>query len=281
MKHSNKTGHLKVTKDINNQTSDVTSLRFDDITPSAPNALGGLVRDQFTNGRLSVSVAAHGGLIKIGYWGNQHLGAGYFFSAESETAWIKLFRVYANIAGKRHYLTLNDTRLYPFGMGNRLELAGVELEYQLLLLPDALVQRFRVLRNPEHLPVRIEMLHQESCTAVSQPDRTWGDFTVKAKDNAMIAFCRDENPTVYHGSEAEGSLAQQGMHLNLKDAPKATTWIGLGCDTPFAARCGYHPRSKHYLASAPLKGNSAAFFVVFETSQPRLKDFRKCRQTLC
>lgn len=247
----------------------VSDLQFDDITPVAPHALGGLVRDHFANGRLYATVAAHGGLINIGYWGKQHLGAPNFFNASSETGWTKLFRVYANIGDKRYYLMLNDTKLYPFGISSHCELEGVEFEFQLLLLPDALVQRFRILRNPKNLSVRIEMLHQESCTATSAENRTWGNFAFQAQHNALIAFCRDENPTIYRGG---GALAQKGLKINLKDAPKATTWIGLGCDTPFDARCGYHARSKHYLTSEPIKEKSAAFFVAFGSSQPGLKE---------
>ena len=68
-------------------------LRFDEITPVAPQGLGGLVRDHFANGRIFATVGAHGGLLGVSYWGNQHLGAKDFFKGDSESAWVKLFRV--------------------------------------------------------------------------------------------------------------------------------------------------------------------------------------------
>ena len=89
-----------------------TELNFDQITPVAPQGLGGLVAEHLGNGRLFAKVCAHGGLTDIGYWGKQHVGAVHFFNGASHSAWVKLFRAYAVIGDSRHYLTLNETRLY-------------------------------------------------------------------------------------------------------------------------------------------------------------------------
>jgi hypothetical protein len=225
--------------------------------------LGGLVRDHVCHGRLFATVGAHGGLLGVGYWGRQHLGAKDFFRGDAESAWVKLFRVRVRIDGQRFYLTLNNTRLYPFGYTSRCRIGDAVFELDLLLLPDALVQRARVRRNPRRRTVQFEMVHQEACTAVGLANRTWDEFTFDPKVNALIVSCRDENPQAPTTGDEQGSLAQQGLEQDRPDAPLADTWIGVGCDAPLDVRRGYHRRSKHYLASRPLTGSDAAYFVVF------------------
>lgn len=244
-------------------------LSFDKIDPVAQQGLGGLVRDRFCSGRLFATVGAHGGLLAIGYWGRQHLGARNFFKGDAESAWTKLFRVRVRIGQKDYYLTLNDTRLYPFGNTSRCEVGGVEFSHELLLLSDTLVQRARVVRNPQELPVQIEMVHQEACTAVEQRNRTWGEFAFEATHNALIASCRDANPPATTGVDASG-LAQQGLARDTPDAPDVTTWVGVGCDSPLHVRRGYHRRSKYYLAGKPTAGSDAAYFVTFATDRAML-----------
>ncbi len=246
-------------------------LSFNEITPTAPRGLGGLVRDHFASGRLFATVGAHGGLLGVGYWGRQHLRAKDFFRGDAESAWVKLLRVCVRIGVKRHYLTLNDTRLYPFGYGSRCTIDGVEFSHELLLLPDALVQRARVLHNPRGLPIQFEMVHQESCTAVVQENRTWGEFAFSPRDNALIVSCRDENPPA--GPRiADTGLAQQGLKRDTTDAADITTWVGLGCDAPLTVRRGYHPRSKYYLASRPIRGADAAYFLTFGATKKGLHE---------
>jgi hypothetical protein len=240
---------------------------FDSITPVAPRWLGGLVRDRFCNGRLSASVGAHGGLLEVGYWAEQHGGAGQFFKADAQSAWVKLFRVCVRIGEQRYHLTLNDTSLYPFGYRSHCTIAGVSFTHELLLLPDALVLRARVKRNRRRLPVQFDMVHMESCTAVAAGNRTWGDFAFQPKHNALIVSCRDENPIPF---SAESCLAQSGLRLKQPESPLATTWIGVTCDAPLQLRQGLHPRHKHYLDSRPIAGSDAAYIVAFAPDQPRL-----------
>lgn len=247
-----------------------SDLNFDQTTPMAPRGLGGLVRDHFANGRLFATVGAHGGLLGVGHWGQQHLGAKDFFKGDAESAWVKLFRVCVRIGVKRYYLTLNNTRLYPFGYGSRCTLSGVAFEHEVLLLADALVQRARVIRNPRGLPVQFEMIHQEACTAVGGNHRTWGEFTFQPRANALVASCRDEHPAPPPLAPHDEALAQSGLKLNHREAMVATTWIGIGCDAPLSVRRGYHRRSKHYLASSPLAGVDVAYYVAFAPDRKRL-----------
>lgn len=251
-----------------------TNLQFVGATPVAPHGLGGMTRDLFGNGRIFASVGAHGGLLKVAYWGKQNLGAANFFQADPGTAWVKLFRLHIIIGGKRYYLTMNDTKLYPFGFRSSCEIGDIAVEHELLLLPDAIVQRAKVLRNPQKLPIQLEVLHQESCVAICRANRTWEDFAFDKKRNALITCCHDENQNIYRGDDG---LAQKGLGLEVSDAPKAETWIGIGCDLPVAATCGYHARSKHYLSSAASDDASLAFFMLFSPSK---KSFEKRLQIL-
>jgi hypothetical protein len=244
-------------------------LRFEGITPVAPRNLGGLIRDQFANGRLSAVVGHHGGLLDISYWGDQNQSSSFFFRGALDTAWAKLFRFHVNVGEKRFYPILRESRLYPFGLGSHDKIGGVEIDHDLLLLPDAVVQRIHVTRNPKRAPIRIGMLHQEAITALGGDKRTWSDLVFYPKLNAFIASCTDLNPTIPI-KQGEESLAQKDLGT-IVDAPKATTWVGVGCSLPFKTHRGYHHRSKHYLLSSVLKGSDAAFFVAFARSRPALE----------
>ena len=246
----------------------IPHLKFDGVTPVADKDLGGLLRDNFSNGRLSVTVAHHGGLTRISYIGEQCAAGLLHFTGEVDTSWVKCFRIYVSIGDKRYYPTLNETKLYPFGLGSRATLAGVGVEHDLLLLPDALAQRIHVGQNPKHFPIRIGMLHQESITASARENRKWSDLVFDPKINAFVASCLDENPTVPIEPGTE-SLAQKELGI-IVDCPKATTWVGVGCTLPITTHRGYHPRSKHYILSDTLKGTNAAYFVVFAASRPAL-----------
>lgn len=245
-----------------------SGLRFDEITPVAPEGLGGLIRDHFSNGRLYATVGWHGGLVSLSYWGNQHSSAAGFFQTGLETAWCKLFRSCVGLGEKRYYLPWKNTQLYPFGMRGQSRVLGMDFTQEMLLLPDALVQRVGVLRNPKKLPVFVEMFHQEKVCRVNQDHRKWSDFQFNPKLNAMIATCQDKNPQVYTG---EGdSLSQQNLGIVVKDGPNATTWIGVGCDTPLKVRIS-HNGFKLYLTSRPIRGQEVSLFVVFATSQEKLE----------
>lgn len=242
-------------------------LRFDGVSPVATRGLGGLVRDQFGNGRTFATVGHNGGLVNLSHWGNQHLGASSFFQAGLETAWYKLFRPYLTIDGKRYYPTLHHTQLHPFGYESHDQQAGVEIRHDLLLLPDALVQRIQVGKSP--FPVCLGMLHMEGVTAVNRANRTWSDLVFYPELNSFIVSCVDVNPPPV--SSGEESLAQKGLGTIHPDAPETTTWIGLGCDLPLTTHRGYHARSKHYIVSGPLKKQRGAFFTVFASSRPELE----------
>ena len=154
------------------ETAEIPSLEFDQITPVAPRGLGGLLRDHFSNGRIYATVGWHQGLVNISYWGRQHLGGAAFFQGSLEGAWTKLLRACAGVGDKRYYLPLTNASLYPFGISGSSRIMEMDFKQEILLLPDAVVQRFGVLRNPKNHPVFIEMLHQEKICRVNKVNRT-------------------------------------------------------------------------------------------------------------
>ncbi len=226
------------------------------------------MRDSFGNGRLFATVGAHGGLVNISYWGEQHLSGSEFFHGALETGWTKLFRACVGIGDRRYYLTLNRTKLYPFGLASRSEVRGIGFEHELLLLPDALVQRFRAVRNPKRLPIFIEMFHQERIVATQKKNRAWSDFEFNPAMNALIASCADESPVIQRGGEA--ALAQMGIQAEIGEEPRAVTWIGLSCDAPLQARFSRR-HFKIYLTSAPTQRRNLSFFLVFASSREKLE----------
>ncbi len=244
-----------------------TNLKFNGSTPMAPHGLGGMPRDLFGNGRLFATLGAHGGLLRVSYWGNQHLGASGFFLGDPMSAWVKLFRMHLLIDGKRYYLTLNNTKLFPFGYRSQCEIGDVAIEHDLLLLPDAIVQRASIVRNPRKRAIQLEVLHQESCVAINCPNRTWDDFVFDPERNALVTCCRDRNPEVYRGGDSLSQSKLGEANFAMHDAPQAETWIGMGSDLPLSATRGHHARSKHYLVAAPAGRSELACFMLFNASK--------------
>ena len=245
----------------------MTTLTFDTTTPIAPKGLGGLRRDRFANGRMTFAIGSHGGILELGFFGRQKLGAKAFYKGDPVSTWTKCFRPCVRIDGKTYYLTLNNTRLYPFGYSSECECAGVGFTFHQLLLEDAMVYRLQVTSNPHKLPVEIEMIHMEPITAVQQPNRTWQKFSLSEPDNAYISSCRDVNPkpkSVFHSAFAQQS------ERTLHDAPDVTSWIGVSGDSTISAFKDRHRGIKHVFTGESIENNQAALFVCFNMEEQEL-----------
>ena len=235
------------------------SLNFDAVTPVASRALGGLPQTHFSNGRLFATVAPHGGITDLSYWGNQHLGAAHFFRGDPLSAWNKLFRIAIVLGEKRLYPVLHETRLFPFGLRGQGEVEGIPFQYDLLLLPDTLVQRVEFLGDLGNQTIGLEILHQEAITAVQIEGRTWSDLAFRPECNALVASCTD----VKTAAKADDALAQEGFDTSTRDMEATTTWVAASCEAPLSVRRGYHARSKYYLKSAMAERRRLACCVVF------------------
>ncbi len=244
------------------------TLTFDTTTPLAPKGLGGLMRDHFANGRMTFAIGAHGGILDLGFFGRQKLGSSRFYKGDPVSTWTKCFRPCARIDGKTYYLTLNNTRLYPFGYSSECECAGAGFAFHQLLLEDALVYRLQVTSNPHNLPLEIEMIHMEPVTAVQSPNRTWRKFELNEPDNAYLSSCRDVTPAPFETD----SLAAQGLDRTIHDAPDVTTWIGVSADSTITAFKDRHKGMKHVFTGERMQGGEAALFVCFNTAEQGLRD---------
>jgi hypothetical protein len=245
----------------------MTGLQFTGITPTAPSGIGGLLRDHFSNGRLFATIGWHGGLVNVSYWGEQHLGAAAIFEAGLETAWYKLFRACVNVGSGRRYPVWTDARIFPFGVSAHANIESVDLAQDILLLPDAIVQRFNVISNPQQHPLAVEMFHMEQVCRVSRENREWSDLAYNAELNAMVARCVDTNPVA--ADTREQGLAQSGAADLPPDSPYAETWVGIGCSTPMKCRKSFND-FKIYMSSDQAADLSVSFFVVFASSEQRL-----------
>lgn len=243
-------------------------LTFEEITPVAPKGLGGLMRDHFANGRMTFSIGAHGGILELGFFGLQRLGASTFYKGDPVSTWTKCFRPCAKIDGETYYLTLSNTRLYPFGYSSECECAGVNFAFHQLLLEDALVYRLQVKSNPQNLPVEIEMINMEPVTIVQRPNRTWQKHNLSEPDNAYISSCRDVNPE----PKIKSALAQQGLDRTIHDAPDITTWIGISGDSTVTAFKDRHKGMKHVFSGECMQNEQSALFVCFNTGEQGLKN---------
>lgn len=243
------------------------ALRFDHGTPVATRALGGLIQNHFSHGRLAATLAHHGGITCVNFAGPQHLDALRMFHGDTTTAWNKVFRASLCIDGDRYYPVLQNTEVYPFGLRSRGRIAGVEYVYEFVLLPDAIVQRMKIVANPRKRKVGMEILHQEAVAAVELPRREWTDMAFHPRANAVVTCCTDRNPGVYRGDD---SLAQRGYGLALRESEHSEVWVAIGSQHPMRARRGYHRRSKHYLDCDMPPGRDGAFFMAFAGDRRKL-----------
>ncbi|MCY3018250.1 MAG: hypothetical protein NTW87_04355 [Planctomycetota bacterium] len=93
----------------------------------------------FGGGRLGISVADHGGVEEIVYFGKQPLGRREFFRSSARSAYPRLFRTSLIVDGRTYLLELNQTEVFPGGYRSRLDVAqeGVSIEHWLIVVNDA------------------------------------------------------------------------------------------------------------------------------------------------
>ena len=199
----------------------------------------------FGGGRTGLAVAAHGGIEKIVYFGNQPLSRRNFFVSGARSAYEKILRPYVLVGEKAYVLELNRTRFYAGGYRSTLSLPklGVEVEHDLALTNDAILQTVRVIRNKRSLPLRFRIsLHEY--TRQIPPGRAWGEWKENLAKNAWIARIVDD-PT---GHEAE------------PEEPR-TTWFGIVGDRPLTSRLFHSTR--HYFDTAPFKTGATTIAALF------------------
>jgi hypothetical protein len=212
--------------------------------PSEPRGLG-TETIWFGGGRIYASVAAHGGIERMGYFGSQALGRREFFASGARSAYEKILRPYLLVGEKAYALELNRTRFYASGYRSFLSLSalGVEVEHDLVLTNDALLQTVRVVRNKRGLPLRLRVSLHEYTRQIPGA-RTWGDWQTDLAKNSWVARIVDEPMK----SEAEPEDAR-------------TTWFGIVADRTLTTR-SFHS-TRRYFDTAPFKTGSATLAALF------------------
>jgi len=170
----------------------------------------------FAGGRTGVSVADHGGIEEMVYYGRQPLGRQAFFRSAARSAYPKVFRPYLIVDGKAYLLELRRTRIYPSGYCSTLAIpeAGVKIEHWLVAVNDAVLQTIKVAANRGRRTLRMRTsVHNYNRT---RPDgRTWTDWkrnragawTAEAVDEANGGPCKTFCAVV-----ADRALSMKAFH---------------------------------------------------------------------
>jgi hypothetical protein len=151
-------GGLESSATSNNyQRSNSMFTEYHDLVPVSKEGFG-LSINHYVSGRISAAVAAHGGLTSVRYNGFQHINKGEMLSASPTSGFGKLARLQIIIGEDVYFPEFNQTEHFPFGFRSECVLGGVKLQHELILDQDVLLQRVKVLSNPEGLPVRARVL---------------------------------------------------------------------------------------------------------------------------
>ncbi len=180
----------------------------------------------FSGGRVAASVAAHGGLTQLDYYGAQRFCDTKFFKGDPISAWGELFRLCAVIDRDVYYLEFNDTLIHPYGYSSSCVLADVTLAHSMTLLNDALVHTLTVVDNPKRRKVSACVIHG-NFMRVDKPSRNWGSPELDERLNAVLYSVRDS----YSAEQIEAAWKES--HSNIyksfphREPASSETFVGL------------------------------------------------------
>lgn len=216
----------------------------------------------FSGGRTAASIANHGGLTHVNYYGAQRFRDVIFYKADAISAWAQLFRIVADIDGDNYTLDFNSTRIYPFGYSSRCKIGTTEFEHGMWLLNDAIVFSLKVRRNPSGSKIIFKLIHADVCVRVDKPTRSWDDFSYDKNTGTAIAVARDTYPEETIRQEktrAHLTLAQRGTAFNPETA-HAETMIGVVSSHGLHFHDTTERFRKFYFATDPIQDKS--FMVI-------------------
>ncbi len=238
--------------------------------PSVPRGFP-LEHVQFSGGRTGMTIADHGRVVDLLYYGRQSLGgASLFHSGFAHSSWPKLFRTVLEVDGRAHYPGFQDTRFYPFGYETGGRFRGVAYRFQIFLLNDALVQRILILSNPECKVLRLKTLLHGFLRA-DQPFRSWAPWT--ARSGGVVTACLD----VIADDSLRAAIAERKknpvQHITFEntDVGRSETHVGVISTHGLShqATGGVHEGFKHYFLSGEFV-DDAAMAVCFHSENAGL-----------
>lgn len=211
-----------------------------------------------SGGRLCAQVAAHGGLTRIAYYGEQRFGDAHLYqNSDGLSAWLQLFRPCLVVDGHLFYLEFTGTELYPFGYASRCTLAGVTVRHELVLLNDALVNRLTVLANPEGRTVAAAMLHMDGSGRIGHPTREWSGLAWQGEGEILLTRATDRHPR-------EQVPPFDPLHSNRfphGEVEHAETFVAITASTPLRV-LNPNPVQKYNIHGEPFTG-SCTLVVAF------------------
>ncbi len=215
----------------------------------------------FTGGRTVASLANHGGLTQIDYYGRQALGDVRFYKSDPISAWSMLFRPCVAIDGDVFYLEFNDTQVYPFGYSSRCKLAGVTLSHGMWLLNDAIVYTLDISEKPRGAKVTLKLIQTDISTRIDRPSRSWLGFEMDTRSGAAIASATSTYPDAPPPEKPKDGLAKKMNNLCTPDI-SSVTWLGVVSSSELSLRITPHAFRKYYFDS-PCVSKSSAMALVF------------------
>lgn len=223
----------------------------------------------FSGGRTIASIANHGGLTQLDYFGAQKVHGATLFRGDPISAWKQLFRACVMIDDDLYYLTFSDTRIFPCGYESHCEIAGVRLSHGMHLLNDALVYTLRIQSNPADKKVAMRLLHM-GCTGHTPPTRTWSEYTYDERHN--LAYCQitDAQPDKSE-PDSPASLAQEGRPLHAEPTT-SETWMGVTATQRLKVKMPTRSFQKWTFTTDPIRSDSAVSILFSHYGQNALTD---------
>lgn len=245
----------------------------------------------FSGGRIGVSMARHGGISKVVYFGRQAMPNRTFFESKfPQSSWEKLLRLCVLIDGHPYYPEFNQTRLYPFGYTSECLIQKVHFQHELLLLNDTIVHRVKVLSNPLKRSLSLKLIFH-GFTRTTPGCRKWtpwveesGTIITSATETYSPEECKQQVIT-------RKKNPSQAVTFENPDVPKAETHLGIASNTALSIEeikpSDFDKKSdgwKYYLRSRDFT-KQGALFVCFNPEKNallrRIKHLQKQVFTEC
>ena len=212
-------------------------LNFHSNPPSAKNGIP-LSLTVFSGGRLSVDLAAHGGITEIRYFGSQPIGDAPLFRADPLSAFCQLFRPYVDFGcGDQYFLEFENTVFYPFGYDSECVFHGIPFRHRFTVLNNSLL--FELETDSPRLPFSLKLGLTGAAVPIRKPTRTWKRFAFHTEDGYAAASFTDVHE-------------EETFHTHLL--------VGASCPLQYTGT--HHDIQKDYL-SVPANQGTAAMAIVF------------------
>ncbi len=175
----------------------------------------------FSGGRVACSVAEHGGIETVSYWGRQPIGCNAFFQANFRSSYPRVFRAQVVVGERTYTLSIGDGRVYAGGFVGTMVIAEEDLELDICLVCTnrGLIQAVRP-RRPTRVRFSLRLLLRDYVQVVAE-GREWGGWAA-----ASGGFATAVTDTPAPGAQEENSLTQAVLTYADADEPR-TTWIGV------------------------------------------------------